>query len=517
LKPLSPSVCASHCKEDDSLNSLRAKLRLLLSASTLAFIFFLSVQAAETASGQAASPTRSIRNWTHCDGKTDDNAGVVSALAAAKNNAFTLVVDCPVFIHVGTDVRRPIYFEDGTTVQFTGTGLFKVDNEQIPTFVLVNTSKIRLLGWRVQYVGQLPVEQHINYIENGVPGPVPKMPSTTFTDGALTQWVTAHRGIHFVGTRAPWPGCTDTSAIFLLMGNTRDVEFRNMKLFVAPDAKGSHFIPMGFASIAGGNSNASIAHQLPDTSGNFSVPSNISFSDIDLDGYYMGWQGSFQNTVFEHIRAHRYGDLQDDQGGNVGGIGKWFAPPHLFYLNYDPKIPEVQNRQIRILDVIDYGNRVGVARDRGGSDSGSGFINSLKIGGIDSEVNGYKSYRPDGLLDLLTSTNLKISNVDATYDSSFLNNIYPAVRFPQAPYDHVTLENITLVDKAAATRQAPIWGTYSASNTQVNVKVTINQLAQAAANGTKAYAGLCPPWKGSNNKVDIQFIVSGAKYVQKCN
>ena len=36
------------------------------------------MQAAETASGQATSPTRSIRNWTHCDGKTDDNAGVVS-------------------------------------------------------------------------------------------------------------------------------------------------------------------------------------------------------------------------------------------------------------------------------------------------------------------------------------------------------------------------------------------------------------------------------------------------------
>jgi hypothetical protein len=137
---------------------------------------------------------------------------------------------------------------------------------------------------------------------------------------------------------------------------------------------------------------------------------------------------------------------------------------------------------------------------------------------IDSEVNGYKSYRPDGLLDLLTSTNLTISNVDATYDSSFLNNIYPAVRFPQAPYDHLTLENITLVDKAASTRQTPIWGTYNASNTQItNVKVTINQLAQAATNGPKAYAGLCPPLKGSNNKMDIQYTVSGTKYVQKCN
>lgn len=494
------------------MNSLLTKLWLLFSMLALVCSFSFSAQA----------DSRSIRTWVHCDGKTDDEAGVTTAFAAAKGGAFTLVVDCPIFIHVGTDIRRPIYIDDGTTVQFTAAGLFKVDNIQIPAFLLVNSTKVRLLGWRVQFVGELPIAQHIgSYYNNNSPVQGTHTdPSSAFTDQALTQWVTAHRGIHFIHTRAPWPGSTDTSAVFLLMGNTNDVEFRDFKMFVAPDARGSQFMPMAFASILGGNNNATLAHQgpgSPDSSGQFSVPNHIVFSNIDLDGYYMGWQGSYQDTLFEHIRAHRYGDLQDDQGGEVGGAGKWFAPPHLFYLNYDPK-SQVKNRQIRILDVIDYGNRVGVARDRGGSDPGSGFINSLKIGAIDSEVDGYKSYRPDGLLDLLTSTNLKISNVDATYDSSFLNNIYPAVRFPQAPYDQVTLENITLVDKAAATRQTPIWGTYNASNSQViNVKVTINQLAQAATNGPKAYVGLCPPWKGSNNKVDIQYIVSGAKYVQKCN
>lgn len=501
---------------EDSLDNLRAKLWPLLFLPALAFIFSTSAHAENNSPVPARSSSRSIRNWVHCDGRTDDNAGATAAFAAAKNGAFTLVVDCPVFIHVGTDVRRPIYIDDGTTVQFTSAGLFKVDNVQIPAFLLVNSSKVRLLGWRVQFVGQLPVNHHIVHYDNNVAVQNNSDPSSSFTDGPLTEWETAHRGVHFIQTRAPWPGATDTSAIFLLMGSTRDVQFRNFKLFVAPQAKGSQFIPMAFASIPGGNSNANIMHQQPDSSGQFSVPSNITFSDIDLDGYYMGWQGSYQNTLFEHIRAHRYGDLQDDQGGNVGGIGKWFAPPHLFYLNASTA-PGVENRQIHIVDVIDYGNRVGVARDKGGSDPGSGFVNSLKIGAYDSEVNGYKSYRPDGLLDLLSSANLKISNVDATYDSSFLNGIYPAVRFPQPPYNHVTIENVTLADKAAVSKMTPFWGASNASSVQItNVKITLNKFAPAIANPSpKAYSALCPPLKGSNNKLDIQYNVSG--YVQKCN
>src|SRR5262249_43926842 len=152
-----------------------------------------------------------------------------------------------------------------------------------------------------------------------------------------------------------------------------------------------------------------------------------TFSNIDLDGYYMGWQGSYQDTLFEHIRAHRYGDMQDDQGGTVGGIQKWFAPPHLFYLNYNPGLIGLENKNIRILDVIDYGIRVGEPRDHGGSDSSSGYVNSLKLGGVNCEVDGYKSYRPDGFMDVLTSNGLKISNVEVVYDSSFLHDLYPAI------------------------------------------------------------------------------------------
>jgi hypothetical protein len=481
----------------------------------------------------AQAGSRSIRSWVHCDGKTDDDAGVAAAFAAAKDGAFTLVVDCPVFFHVGTDIRRPVYIDNGTTVQFTGNGLFKVDNAGIPAFVIANSAKIRLLGWRIQYVGGLQITNTWpGYYDNGslVEGKVG--PAAAFAGKSLAEWMKAHRGMSF-GQSAPWGGLTNTAAIFYIVGSTKDLEVRSMKMFVAPGAKGSQFIPMAFSSLGYWNDNQKdIMKTTPFTPDRYSVPSNVTFSDIDLDGYYMGWQGTFQNSLIEHVRAHRYGDLQDDQGGNPGGVGKWFAPPHLFYLNFDPKLTGFENRNLRVVDVIDYGIRVGVARDRGGSDPGSGYANSLKIGGINCEVTGYKSYRPDGLADILTSDGLKISNVDATYDSSFLNGVYPAIRFPMAPYRNVTLENITLVDKAPVSKQDPIWGSFNNANSgvvMINVKVILNNLAivppgsapkanlvAKASVDPKAYAQLCPQMKGNNNKLDIQFTVAG-RVQQQCH
>ncbi len=526
------------------MNNFLTRLHQLFAVLALAFIFPLSSANAAEQSGAmyslsqisaaTQSPlTRSIRNWVRCDGR-DDDSGVIAAFGAAKDGGFTLIVDCPVFIHVGMDIRRPIYIDNGTTIQFTENGLFKIDNVLIPAFVIANSAKVRLLGWRVQYVAGLPVDNNIGgYYDNGVfvQQKGYDQPAAAFNDRALTPWLTLHRGIHFTQANSPWAGPSNTSAVFFIIGSTKDVDARNLRMFVAPQAKGSQFIPVAFSSTPGYNNNESVTRQTPITSESLSVASDVTFSDIDLDGYYMGWQGHFQNATFEHIRAHRYGDLEDAQGGTVGGVGKWFAPPHLFYLNCDPKQIGLENRNVRIVDVIDFGNRVGVARDRGGADKGSGYANSLKIGARDSAVDGYKSYRPDGLLDLLASNNLKISNVEATYDSSFLNDMYQGIRFPGPPYQHVTLENISLVDKSAVTKMEPIGGSYDPSNTQIvmmNVRVNLNNWAKASANLNAAIvnskkasinpkpspATLCPHLAGSGHSLDIQFTITGT--IQKC-
>jgi hypothetical protein len=76
-----------------------------------------------------------------------------------------------------------------------------------------------------------------------------------------------------------------------------------------------------------------VTEKTPETAQYAAVPRWLTFSNIHLDGTYMGWQGNVQETTFENIYSARYGDLQDANGGTVGGIGKWFPPPHLFYLN----------------------------------------------------------------------------------------------------------------------------------------------------------------------------------------
>lgn len=515
--------------------------RTITISLTAAFLscFALTVEGESTLALQTtvSAHSRSIRNWVHCDGKTDDDAGVIAAFAAAKDGAFTLVVDCPVFIHIGSDIRHPIYIDDGTTVQFTGIGQFTVDNVFIPAFVIANSANVHLLGWRVQYIGGIPVDWNTGgYYDNGalIQQQGYDRPAFAFNDRALTPWLMTHRGIRFEGASSPWAGPTDTSAVFFIVGSSNNVEFQNFKIFVPPGTKGGQFIPMVFASQPGYKDNETVTRQTPITQQYLSVPSNFTFSNIVFDGYYMGWQGRFQNTTFQHVRAYRYGDLEDANGGTVGGIGKWFAPPHLFYLNYDPKQIGLENKDIQISDVIDYGQRSGVARDRGGSDKGSGFANSLKIGAIDSTVDGYTSYRPDGLMDVLTSKNLTISNVTATYDSSFLNDVYPAIRFVQPPYQHVTIQNVTVNDKAANTKQLPIWGMNDVSSSQVvvkNVKVNLSNWAKAASPrpmpnlrtavnvapsaGAKDFSNLCPHLGGTNNSVDIQFTLPG--HTQKCS
>jgi hypothetical protein len=293
--------------------------------------------------------------------------------------------------------------------------------------------------------------------------------------------------------------------VFFVTGDSGNVKVTGMRLHAPAGAGGERFVPVAFSLSSNYRSNQRVTSATPRTPQYVAIPHNLVFSDIDLDGYYMGWQGNIQNATFEKIRGHRYADLQDANGENVGGVGKWFAPPHLFYLNYlltgDPGL---FNRNIRIHDVVDAGPRVGVARDKGGSDSGSGFDMSLKIGCIDCSVDQYTSTRPDGFVDVLSSEGLTISNVNASYDSSFLNHLYSGWRFPQAPYKRVTFKNIVFRDVAASSVQQPISGANQASNEGIvfsNVHVEINHW--------EGKGQLLPVIAGSGNSVDLEYVVTG--------
>jgi hypothetical protein len=234
------------------------------------------------------------------------------------------------------------------------------------------------------------------------------------------------------------------------------------------------------------------------------VPHRLTFSDVYFDGTLMGWQGNVRDATFDNVQSHRYGDLQDANGGNSGGIGKWFPPPHLFYLNYNSDgDPELFNSNIHISNVVDSGPRVGVARDKGGADGMSGYASSLKLGCTKCSVDKYSTARPDGFMDVLPSDGLTISDVTATYDSTFLNNVFPAgIRFPAKGYSNITFENVVLKDMADSPVKEPIGNAPFTTNNGITfkgVQVVLNRWSNPQLP--------VPTIAGNNNDVTIDYTL----------
>ena len=436
--------------------------------------FYALLLAAAGLSGAAqASGVRSIAEWVSCSSTADESAGAIKAFASAANDAFTLIVDCPVRLHSGLAIDRAIFIDNHTTVKFTGAGKFIVDNLFHPAFVVANSTNITLLDWNVVWEGTVPVNPNVGGYEldgKFVRGGGSLQPAGAFNDITLADWLKEHRGIVF--KRAPgyvnpiWVGAVNASAVFYITGNSNHVVFSGMSLTVPPSAGGQGFMPMAFSLSENWISRQTLTGETPRTAKYVSVPYELTFSDITLDGTLMGWQGSVQSSLFENITSKRYGDLQDANGNNVGGIGKWFPPPHLFYLNHtlsdDPKL---YNSNLHFETVKDLGPRVGVARDRSRSDSVSGYALSLKLGCSYCSVNEYTSLRPDGFMDLLPSENITVSNVVATFDSEFIHNLFPAgLRFPGVGYTNVTFDNVQMTDIAATTFSGIIGNAPSATN-----------------------------------------------------
>ncbi len=451
-------------------------------------------------------PTRSIRTFgAACDGITDDRDHLAAGIDAAKNNAFTLIIDCPVFMHVGMDIAKPIFFDSGVTVTFTSvlndpanTGKLIVDNVMEPAFVISHTSNITLTDWNIEYVGTTPITPAAGgYYNNGAfvanAGNFPVQ--SAFNDVTLKTWQRTHRGIVFDGSHgwvsALWAGPTNDCAIFQLTGDASNLRITGMNAHVPQNALVSQYIPMLFSSTPGWKSNTTVSGVTQQDGTTAAVPANITFDNITLDGYYMGWQGQHKNTTWNHIRAYRYGDLQDNAGGNIGGNlagvaepnNKWFAPPHLYYLNYNNINGNQQalaNQNIVLTDIVDAGPRLGLARDIPGHPV-SGNIVSIKVGGFNTLVDGYTSNRPDGFLYVLPGDGIVLKNMSGTYDSAFLNNMALGFGFQQSTagyvYKNVTLQNISLTDSAAVTSFKPINGNiyYPNENISGSITVTLNQ------------------------------------------
>jgi len=118
-------------------------------------------------------------------------------------------------------------------------------------------------------------------------------------------------------------------------------------------------------------------------------------------------------------------------------------------------------------------------------------------------VDKYSSSRPDGFMDVLPSDGLTVSNVTATFDSAFLNNVFPAgIRFPAKGYSNIRFENVVLKDMADSPVKEPIGNAPSANNNGItfkNVQVVLNRWPNAQLP--------VPTIAGNNNNVTIDYML----------
>jgi hypothetical protein len=94
--------------------------------------------------------SKSIKQWATCDGKTDDSRALAEALDQAQNNAFTLVIDCPVRVEFH-EMTPVLNIADGTTIEFTDSGEVIINPVTQAPFQVKNPADVTLINWNVRY------------------------------------------------------------------------------------------------------------------------------------------------------------------------------------------------------------------------------------------------------------------------------------------------------------------------------------------------------------------------------
>ena len=127
---------------------------------------------------------------------------------------------------------------------------------------------------------------------------------------------------------------------------------------------------------------------------------------------------------------------------------------------------------------------------------------------MDSTVTNYTSTRPDGLADILSCDHLTLTNVTGSYDSSFIHDIHPGVRFPaKGGYKYLTLNNLVLTDTAddpysTSNKCLPFGGNSGPGNEQIqfnHVTVNLNRWSRPYP--------LQPKFEGTDNHTEISFNI----------
>ena len=231
---------------------------------------------------------------------------------------------------------------------------------------------------------------------------------------------------------------------------------------------------------------------------------------MTLDGIIMGFQGNTIGSSFRNVKVEHVSDLQDESGNNVGGEGQSFPPPHVFYLNYAfDGDPALFNANLSLENIDEVGPRMGKVRPGGG-----GYADSLKLGCHNCTVDGYTTNRKDGFMDVLDSDHLTVSNVTATYDSSFVDQYesWPGWRWPgggtESVFENVTFSHVSLTDEAATSVAAPLSNNDAAGNANL-VFDDVNITVQSWPKGN-----IVPTWRGIAAGSEVTFTLKAQKETQ---
>ncbi len=102
--------------------------------------------------GSTTTVTKSIRAWVSCNETIDESLQLEQALLSAANNAFTLLVDCPVRFHTGTASLTSIPVPDGVTIAFQGAGEFLIVSNGPPALTVAHPAEVTFLDWNLTYL-----------------------------------------------------------------------------------------------------------------------------------------------------------------------------------------------------------------------------------------------------------------------------------------------------------------------------------------------------------------------------
>jgi hypothetical protein len=84
-----------------------------------------------------------------CNPSIDESTQLEVAIDAAADNAFILLIDCPVRFHTGSAWLRSIPIPDGVTISFSGAGEFLIVDGGPPALTVADPAQVSFIDWNV--------------------------------------------------------------------------------------------------------------------------------------------------------------------------------------------------------------------------------------------------------------------------------------------------------------------------------------------------------------------------------